>query len=191
MLVFNNSISDHKLRRNLIEVSIFRYSNWPFSEVLKGLKALSLKLLLKNNNKIWRTIKVLCQLSSWGFFLPCKISFSLKLVWRGTFKLKVQRQNDLVANYKQGAHQVVFWSRDDPLAASDRKVGEDAVFLVLVSAVRLQTFALAVVPQLQGVVKGGCQDVLAVGRELDEGHGRVVIVDQGLETLAWKKIKDI
>ena len=85
-------------------------------------------------------------------------------------------------------HHVVFRSRDDPFAARDGKVGKDTVLLVLVPAVRLQALALAVVPQLQGVVEGGCQDVLAVWRELDEGHGRVVIVDQGLEALTGSRV---
>ena len=85
-------------------------------------------------------------------------------------------------------HLVIFRSRDDPLAPGDRKVGKDAILFVLVAAVGLQTLALAVVPQLEGVVEGGCQDVLPVGRELDEGHRRVVVVDQGLEALAGCRV---
>ena len=54
--------------------------------------------------------------------------------------------------------------------------------------VRLQALALAVVPQLERVVERGCEDVLSVGRKLDERDGRVVIVDQGLQTLAGGRV---
>ena len=42
---------------------------------------------------------------------------------------------------------------------------------------------LAVVPQLEGVVQRGGQDVLPVRGELDERDRRVVVVDESLETL--------
>lgn len=42
--------------------------------------------------------------------------------------------------------------------------------------VRLEALAPAVVPQLEGVVQRCGKDVLAVGAELDKGHGRVVVV---------------
>ena len=87
-------------------------------------------------------------------------------------------------------HLVVLAAGHDPLAAGDGEVGEHAVLLVLVPGVGLQALALRVVPQLQGVVERGRQDVLAVGRELDEGHGRVVVVDEGLEALAGGGVPD-
>lgn len=70
------------------------------------------------------------------------------------------------------------------LSSRNAKVGKYAIFLILVSRVGLETLAPAVVPQLEGVVQRGGQDVLAVGAELDEGHGGVVVVYQRLEALA-------
>ena len=54
------------------------------------------------------------------------------------------------------------------------------------TAVRFQALAFAVVPEFEGVVEGGCEDVLAVRGELDEGDRGVVIVDERLEALTWK-----
>lgn len=56
--------------------------------------------------------------------------------------------------------------------------------------VRLETLALRVVPQLQGVVQRGRQDVLSVGREFNKRHRRIVIVDERLETLAACRVPD-
>ena len=72
---------------------------------------------------------------------------------------------------------VVFATGDDPLAAGHGEVGEDAIFLVFVTLVRLETFALGVVPQLKRVVQSGGENVFTVGGKLDEAHGRVVVVD--------------
>ena len=33
------------------------------------------------------------------------------------------------------------------------------------------------------LVRAACEDEAAIGRELDEAHGRVVVVDEGLEAL--------
>jgi len=79
---------------------------------------------------------------------------------------------------------IIFTARYNPLATSDGEVGEDAIFLVFVPGVRLQTLALGVVPELEGVVESGRKDILAVGRELDKRHRRVVIVDQRFQALA-------
>ena len=51
------------------------------------------------------------------------------------------------------------------------------------AAVGLQALALAVIPELESVVESGRQDVLPVGRELDKGHRRIVVIDEGLEAL--------
>ena len=56
--------------------------------------------------------------------------------------------------------------------------------------VGLEALALGVVPQFERVVQSGGQDVLAVGGELDEGHRRVVVVDQRLEALAGGRVPD-
>ena len=45
---------------------------------------------------------------------------------------------------------------------------------------------LRVVPQLECVIECGCQDVFPVGGKLDKGDGRVVVIYQGLQTLAWR-----
>lgn len=47
----------------------------------------------------------------------------------------------------------------------------------LPTGVGLETFAFGIVPKLECVVEGGSQDVLAVGRELDERNRRVVVVN--------------
>ena len=79
---------------------------------------------------------------------------------------------------------IVFGSRNDPLSPRDGKISKDAILFVLVPGVRLETLALAVVPQFEGVVEGGSQDVLPIRRELDERDGRVVVVDQRFQALA-------
>jgi len=38
-----------------------------------------------------------------------------------------------------------------------------------------------VVPQAEGAIQQAREDEAAVGRELDEAHGRVVVVDQRLK----------
>ena len=75
--------------------------------------------------------------------------------------VSLQLLDDLFGLQVPDVHQVVFAAGDDPLAARDREVGEDAVLFVLVLGVRLQALALRVVPQLQGVVQRGRQNVLA------------------------------
>ena len=64
------------------------------------------------------------------------------------------------------------------LSTSDGKVGKNAVFFVLVSGVGLEALPLAVVPEFEGVVEGGRQNVLAIRGKFDEGHGGIVIVYQ-------------
>lgn len=98
--------------------------------------------------------------------------------------------NDLLRLQVPDVYQVVFGPRHDPLATGDGKVGKDAVLFVLVSCVGLKTLAFGVVPQLERIVQRGCQDVLAVGAELDKRDGRVVIVDQSFETLTGGCVPD-
>lgn len=76
------------------------------------------------------------------------------------------------------------------LSSCDAEVGEYTVLLVFVARVRFEALAPTVVPQLKGVVERGSQDVLAVGAELDKGHGRVVVVYQGLQALARGRVPD-
>lgn len=76
------------------------------------------------------------------------------------------------------------------LATSHREVGENAVSFVLVSSVRLQALPLRVVPKLKGVIEGGRKDVLSVRRELNEGNGRVVVVDECLQALTTGRVPD-
>ena len=98
-------------------------------------------------------------------------------------RVTLELLHDLLGLQIPDIHLVVFAAAHDPLAARDGKVGEDTVFLVFVPLIRLQTFALGVVPQLESVVQRGGQDVLAVGRKLDETHRRIVVVNQRLQTL--------
>ena len=104
--------------------------------------------------------------------------------------MPVQLLNDLLRLQVPDVDQVVLGPRNDPLSTGHRKICEDAILFVFVAAVRFQALAFAVVPQLEGVVERGSQDVLSVGRELDEGDRRVVVVDQGLETLAGSRVPD-
>lgn len=69
-------------------------------------------------------------------------------------------------------------------STGDREVGKDAVTLVLVSGVSFQAFSFRVVPQLEGVVEGCSKNVLSVWRELHKGNGRIVVVNESLETLS-------
>ncbi len=98
--------------------------------------------------------------------------------------------NDLLSLQIPNVHHVVLRAADDPLASGDGEVGKDAVLLVLVARVRLERLALGVVPQFERGVESGGEDVLAVGGELDVGHGRVVVVDEGLEALAGLRVPD-
>lgn len=58
------------------------------------------------------------------------------------------------------------------------------------SGVCLEALPSAVVPQFESVVQRRREDVLAVGRELDEGDRRVVVVDQRFQTLARRCVPD-
>ena len=103
----------------------------------------------------------------------------------GEHHVRVAREllDDLLGLEVPDVDQTVLTAGHDPLAASHGEVGEDAILFILVPGVGLQTLALqtdlslqsdvkyshlGVVPQLQSVVQRGRQDVLPVGRELDE-----------------------
>lgn len=58
------------------------------------------------------------------------------------------------------------------------------------TGVRLQALPLRVIPKLKGVIEGGRKDVLAVRRELHEGNGRVVVVDECLQALTTGRVPD-
>ena len=75
--------------------------------------------------------------------------------------------HDLLRLQIPDVHLVVFATAHDPFATRDGKIGEDTVFLVFVPLIRLQTFALGVVPQLESVVQRGGQNVFAIGRKCD------------------------
>jgi len=102
----------------------------------------------------------------------------------------VQLLHDLLRLQVPNVDLMIFRSGDNPLSPGHRKVCKNAIFFVLVTTVRFQAFAFAVVPQFEGVVEGGSQDVFAVGGELDEGDGRVVVVDQGFEALPGRRVPD-
>ena len=101
-------------------------------------------------------------------------------------RVTLQLLNNLFRLQVPDVDQVVLGPGDDPLAPGDGEVSKDAILLVLVAAVRFQALAFAVVPEFEGVVEGGCEDVLAVRGELDKGDRGVVIVNKGLEALTWK-----
>jgi hypothetical protein len=64
---------------------------------------------------------------------------------------------DLLDLKVPGVDLVVLAPRHDPLVACDTEVGEDAVLLVLVAGVGLET--LAPVKELEGVIQRGGQDI--------------------------------
>lgn len=70
------------------------------------------------------------------------------------------------------------------------EVGKYAVLLILVAGVCLQALPFAVVPELQCVVQSCSQDVLAIWRELHEGHRRIVVINERLQTLARGSVPD-
>jgi hypothetical protein len=60
----------------------------------------------------------------------------------------------------------------------DERIGltENAVTLVGMSFVCFEALAIAVIPQLQAVVKGRSQNIFPVRREGDIAHWRVILV---------------
>ncbi len=54
---------------------------------------------------------------------------------------------------------VVFAAADDPFASGDGKAGENAVFLIFVTLIRLQAFPLGVIPQLERVVQSRGENI--------------------------------
>lgn len=74
------------------------------------------------------------------------------------------------------------------LAAGNRKIGEYAVFLIFVSGVCLQAFALRIVPQFQCVVQCGRQNVFAIGREFHKRHRRIIVIDERLQALSTGRV---
>lgn len=58
------------------------------------------------------------------------------------------------------------------------------------SRISFQTFAFAVVPQLERVVQCGSQYVFAVRRKLDKGDGWIIIVDKRFQTLSRGGVPD-
>jgi hypothetical protein len=73
---------------------------------------------------------------------------------------------------------------DAYLSTSHGKVGKYTVFLIPVASVGLQTFSFTVVPQFEGVVQSGGQNVLAVWREFHKRDGWIIIVYECFQTLA-------
>ena len=68
---------------------------------------------------------------------------------------------------------MVLRPRDDPLVARDTETSGDAVLFVLVARVGFETTCGLVVPQPDGAVVCGGEDVSRVGRELDVLAGAV------------------
>ena len=104
--------------------------------------------------------------------------------------VSVQLLDDLFRLEVPDVDQVVLGPRNNPLSTRHGKICKNAIFFIFVPAVRFEAFAFAVVPQLEGVVECGGEDVLSVGRKLDERDRRVVVVDQGLEALAGGGVPD-
>lgn len=87
-------------------------------------------------------------------------------------------------------HRMILRTTHNPLASSDGEAAKAAEPIVGVTRVGFETFAGVVVPEADGVVEGACEDEFAVGRELDEGDGRVIVVDERLEALAGSSVPD-
>lgn len=109
---------------------------------------------------------------------------------KDSIDVPLQSLDDLFALQIPDVHRVVFAARHNPLAARHWEIGEDAVFLVFVARVRLQALSLWVVPQFQCVVERRRQNVFAIGRELNEWHRWIVVVDQCFQTLAAGRVPD-
>lgn len=60
-------------------------------------------------------------------------------------------------------NHVIFRAGHDPLTTGDGKIGKNAILFISMAGVGLQTFAFGVIPQLQGVVERGGQNILAIG----------------------------
>ena len=63
-------------------------------------------------------------------------------------RVSLKSLNDLFCLQIPNIDLVVFTAADDPFPAGDGKVGENAIFFVLVALVGLEAFAFGVVPQL-------------------------------------------
>jgi hypothetical protein len=87
-------------------------------------------------------------------------------------------------------HKVVLASAHNPFTTCNTEVGKNAIFFILVSRVGLEALALAVIPQFEGVVEGGRQDIFTIGRELDKADRRIIIINQSLETLTRGRVPD-
>lgn len=102
--------------------------------------------------------------------------------------MPLQLLHDLLSLQVPNVDHSILGSANDPLSASDGKVGEYTVLLVLVARVGFEAFALRVVPQFEGVVKSGGQNVLAIRGELDKRYWWVFVVDEGFEALARGRV---
>lgn len=56
------------------------------------------------------------------------------------------------------------------------------------AGVGFEAFAFTVVPQFEGVVERGGQNVFTVGWEFDKRYWRIVVVDKRFQTLAGRSV---
>ena len=80
--------------------------------------------------------------------------------------MSLEDLNDFSTLQVPEIHFVIFAARNDPLAARNAKTRGNAEFRVGVACVRLQAAGGVVIPQTDGAVVGGGEDVLRIWREL-------------------------
>lgn len=79
-------------------------------------------------------------------------------------------------------------SHNTHLPTCYRKVRENAILFVFVSAIRFQTFPFTVIPQFQCVVQRCRQNVFAIRRKFNKRYWRIIIIYQCFQALSWRSI---
>jgi hypothetical protein len=105
-------------------------------------------------------------------------------------RVPLEHLHDLARLEVPDVRLVVLAPRDDPLAARDAEARGDAVLCVGVPGVGLEAARGLVVPEADGAVVRGGEDVFRVGGELDVLADGVVALGEGLETLAVGGVPD-
>eukprot|EP00326_Haptolina_ericina_P020658 CAMPEP_0181197740 /NCGR_PEP_ID=MMETSP1096-20121128/16211_1 /TAXON_ID=156174 ORGANISM="Chrysochromulina ericina, Strain CCMP281" /NCGR_SAMPLE_ID=MMETSP1096 /ASSEMBLY_ACC=CAM_ASM_000453 /LENGTH=112 /DNA_ID=CAMNT_0023287689 /DNA_START=828 /DNA_END=1166 /DNA_ORIENTATION=- len=87
-------------------------------------------------------------------------------------------------------HFAVLRTADDHVSSSSREIVRATKLLVFMTGIRAQAFSLVIIPQSKRRIKEARKDETTVGREFDERHRWVVVVNKSLKTLARGSIPD-